>query len=77
MAVVETVKIVSGNGYIIINKDDFTNKDEIFKVKDKVKDIVVDTVDTVDTVEKNEKKMLDTDEEIVSNPKQRQRGKKT
>jgi hypothetical protein len=74
MAVVETVKIVSGNGYIIINKDDFTNKDEIFKVKDKVKDIVVDTVDTV---EKNEKKMLDTDEEIVSNPKQRQRGKKT
>jgi hypothetical protein len=73
MAVVETVKIVSGNGYIIINKDDFTNKDEIFKVKDKVKDIVVDTVDTV---EKNEKKMLDTDEKIISNPKQRQRGKK-
>ena len=36
MAIVETVKIVSKNkdGYIVINKEDFTNKHTIFKEKE-------------------------------------------
>lgn len=36
MAVLETIKIVSKNkqGYIVINKEDFTNKHTIFKEKE-------------------------------------------
>lgn len=35
MAIVETVKIVSKNeqGYVVINKEDFTNKHTIFREK--------------------------------------------
>ena len=40
MAIVETVKIVSKNkdGYIVINKEDFTNKHTIFKEKEILKE---------------------------------------
>jgi hypothetical protein len=36
MSIVETVKIVSKNksGYVVINKEDFTNKHTIFKEKE-------------------------------------------